>query len=87
MPVPPDRLWWGLTNPSALPHWMGILTSGSFVAGNCATIEHADEYSCVSRILECEPEKLLGTTCMFLDEPLSQVRIELTGDGDEPGCC
>lgn len=85
MAVSPDRLWWGLTDADALAHWRGIPRSGSFLAGDCLSIEHADDYSCVSRILECEPEKMLGMTWKFPDEPLSQVLIELTEDGDGTG--
>lgn len=83
MAVSPDRLWWGLTNPKALPHWMGTLASGKFVGGDVVTIQHAEDYSCTSRILECEPEQLLSMTWKFPDEALSHVRIELTPAGDE----
>ena len=81
MPVPAARLWWGLTDPEALPHWLGKLTSGRFVGGDVVTIQHAENYCCTSRILECEPEKLLHMTWDFPDEPPSQVRITLTPVG------
>jgi len=81
MAVPADRLWWGLTEPEALPHWLGTLTSGRFRGGDVVTIQHAEDYFCTSRILECEPPQLLGMTWDFPDEPLSHVRIALTPAG------
>lgn len=81
MTVSPDRLWWGMTDPEALPHWLGKLISGKFVGGDVVTIEHGEDYFCTSQILECEPEQLLGMTWQFPDEPLSHVRILLTPAG------
>ncbi len=83
--VPPGHIWWGLTDPEALPHWLGKLISGDFVAGNAVTIQHAEDYSCTSRILECEPERLLSMTWKFPDEPPSHVRIVLAGAGGPTG--
>jgi len=73
-----DRLWWGLTDPEALPYWLGKLTSGTFAGGEVVTIQHAEDYFCTSRILECEPTQLLGMTWDFPGEPLSYLRIALT---------
>jgi uncharacterized protein YndB with AHSA1/START domain len=81
MAVPADRLWWGLTDPDALPHWLGTLTSGRFRGGDVVTIQHAEDYFCTSRILECKPTQLLGMTWDFPDEALSHVRIALTPAG------
>lgn len=81
MAVPAGHIWWGLTNPEALPRWLGKLTSGKFVVGNSVTIQHAEDYFCTSRIQECEPEQILGMTWEFPDEPPSQVRIVLTPAG------
>lgn len=78
MAVSPDRLWWGLTDREALPRWLGRLMSGKFVRDGVVTIEHAEDYFCTSRILECEPEQLLDMTWEFPEEPHSHVRIELT---------
>ena len=78
MAVPAAHVWWGLTDPEALPRWLGKLTSGDFVVGDSVTIQHAESYACTSRILECEPERLLSMTWEFPDEPPSQVRIVLT---------
>lgn len=55
--------------------------SGKFVRDGVVTIEHAEDYFCTSRILECEPEQLLDMTWEFPDEPHSHVRIELTPIG------
>ena len=78
MAAPPERVWWGLTDPEALPCWLGRLNSGKFLVGNTVTIQHAEGYFCSSRIQECEPERILGMTWEFPGEPLSQVRIVLT---------
>lgn len=78
MAVPSDRLWWGLTDPEALPHWLGKLHAGSIVTGDVMRIEHAENYFCTSRIMECDPERRLGMTWEFPDEPLSTVLITLT---------
>lgn len=77
MAMPAERLWWGLTDPEALPHWLGRLASGSFIAGDVVTIEHAENYFCTSRIRECEPGQLLNMTWKFPDEANSNVRIML----------
>lgn len=81
MAVPAERVWWGLTSPEALPHWLGKLISGRFLVGNAITIKHAKGYVCTSRIQECEAAQILGMTWEFPDEPLSQVRIVLTSGG------
>ncbi|GAB3534865.1 hypothetical protein GCM10027403_11590 [Arthrobacter tecti] len=81
MTVSPDRVWWGLTDAEALPCWLGKLTSGAFGVGNVVTIEHAEDYSCASRIQVYEPGQLLSMTWEFPDEPTSEVRISLTQDG------
>ena len=80
--VPAGQLWWGLTNPEALPHWLGTLISGEFVAGRVVTIQHAENYVCTSLIQECDPERSLSMTWEFPDEPPSQVRIVLTPAGE-----
>ena len=77
MNVPVSRLWWGLTDPNALPQWLGTLTNGSFTSGGEATIRHAENYFCTSQILECEPEQLLFMTWKFPDEALSKLQIKL----------
>lgn len=77
----PDRSWWGLTDSEALPQWLGRLVSGQFELGSTVIIEHAENYCCTSRILECEPERLLAMTWDFPDEPVSRLRIELTTAG------
>ncbi|GAB3555517.1 hypothetical protein GCM10027404_32560 [Arthrobacter tumbae] len=82
MAVPAARLWWGLTDPEALPRWLGILTSGRLVTGNVVTIEHAENYSCTSRIQECRPGQLLSMTWKFPDEANSHVRIALSPAGE-----
>lgn len=46
----PDRVWWGLTDPEALPQWMGRLVSGQFETGSTVIIEHAEDYCCTSKI-------------------------------------
>ena len=76
--VPSDRLWWGLTDPEALPHWLGKLTAGRFVTGDVIEIEHAENYFCTSLIKECDPERRLGMTWEFPDEPPSTVLITLS---------
>lgn len=81
MAVPSSRLWWGLTDPHALPHWLGDVVSGAFVTGGVVTIEHAEDYRCTSRIQEFESERLLGMTWQFPDEQLSHVRIMLVPGG------
>ena len=78
----PDRSWWGLTDSEALPQWLGRLVSGQFELGSTVIIEHGENYCCTSRILECEPERLLAMTWEFPDEPLSHLRIELAPNGD-----
>lgn len=78
MTVAASHLWWGLTDPEALPQWLGDKTSGEFVVGDVVTIQHAEDYFCTSRIQECEPTQLLKMTWQFPDEPLSQLRIVLT---------
>ena len=75
--VPSDRLWWGLTDSEALPHWLGQLIAGSFATGNVVRIEHTENYLCTSHIKECEPERRLAMTWEFPDEPLSTVHITL----------
>lgn len=80
MAVPVGQIWWGLTDPEALPRWLGKLTSGSFEVDNSVSIEHAEGYLCTSFIQECEPKRLLSMTWEFPDEPPSQVRIMLTPD-------
>ena len=82
MAVPADRIWWGLTDPEALPHWLGKLISGKFVVGNSVTIQHAEGYFCTSLIQECEPERILSMTWEFPDELPSHVRIVLTPAGE-----
>lgn len=82
LPASPARVWWGLTDPEALPRWMGTITSGEFAVGNEVTVEHAENYSCRSKILDCESEALLAMTWKFPDEPLSRLRIQLTPDGN-----
>lgn len=82
MAVSADHVWWGLTDPEALPRWLGKLTSGKFVVGNSVSIQHAEGYFCTSRIQECEPEQVLGMTWEFPDEPASHVRIVLTPAGE-----
>lgn len=82
MNVPMSRLWWGLTDPNALPHWLGTLIDGEFVNGDIVTIQHAENYSCTSQILACEPEQLLEMTWKFPDEELSNLQIRLTSVGD-----
>ncbi|WP_299169325.1 SRPBCC domain-containing protein [uncultured Arthrobacter sp.] len=78
---PAERLWWGLTNPEAIPHWLGRLVSGGFVAGGVVTIEHADDYSCTSHIDGCVPGEYLSMTWQFPDEARSHVRIMLKPSG------
>lgn len=82
MNVPISRLWWGLTNPTALPQWLGIITEGTFVTGDVLTIQHAENYSCSSQILACEPEQLLSMSWKFPDEELSRLQIKLTPADD-----
>lgn len=82
MAVPAGRLWWGLTESLALAQWLGKLVSGRFVTGDVVTIEHAEDYSCTSRIQECEPGQLLSMTWKFPDEPESHVRIVLKPAGE-----
>ncbi|MPY12246.1 SRPBCC domain-containing protein [Arthrobacter bussei] len=77
MAVPADRLWWALTDPVALPQWLGKLAAGRFVAGDVVKIQHAADSFCTSRIMECEPERRLQMTWEFPDEPLSTVLIRL----------
>ncbi|NJC23333.1 uncharacterized protein YndB with AHSA1/START domain [Arthrobacter pigmenti] len=79
--VPSDLVWWGLTDAEALPCWLGKLTSGAFGVGNVVTIEHAEDYSCTSRIQAYEPGQLLSMTWKFPDEPTSEVRISLKRAG------
>ena len=79
--APQDAVWAGLTNPRALPHWLGTVTSGQFVPGDVVIVEHAEDYFCSSRILDCEPGRLLSMTWKFADEPLSQLQIVLTPGG------
>ena len=81
LPVPADRVWWGLTDPKALPQWIGSVTFGEFAAGSEVTVQHAENYSCVSEIRDCEPPERLAMTWKFPDEPLSYLRIELTPHG------
>ncbi|WAP50878.1 SRPBCC domain-containing protein [Arthrobacter sp. ATA002] len=81
LPVSPARVWWGLTDPAALPQWIGTVTSGEFAAGSAVTVQHAENYSCISTVLDCTPEALLAMTWEFPDEPLSHLRITLTPDG------
>lgn len=81
LPVPRDRAWWGLTDPEALPKWMGSIVSGSFADGDVVTVRHAEDYCCTSKILECEPGRLLAMTWEFPDEPLSHLRITLSTSG------
>ena len=73
-----SRLWWGLTDPEALPQWLGKLTSEKFAGGDVVTIQHAENYFCTSHILACESEQLLAMTWKFPDEELSNVQIRLT---------
>lgn len=40
--APAHHIWWALTDPEALPLWLGKLTSGKFVVGNSVTIQHAE---------------------------------------------
>jgi len=82
MAVPAGQIWWGLTDPEALPLWLGKLISGDFAAGNAVTIQHAENYRCTSRIHECDPGRLLSMTWELPDEPPSHVRIELTPAGE-----
>ncbi|MER2133199.1 MAG: SRPBCC domain-containing protein [Arthrobacter sp.] len=77
----PDQVWWGLTDPEALPQWIGRLVSGQFETGSTVIIEHAEDYCCTSRILDCAPESLLAMTWDFPDEPVSRLRMELTPAG------
>ncbi|WP_370455305.1 SRPBCC domain-containing protein [Diaminobutyricimonas sp. LJ205] len=80
--VPVGQIWWGLTDPEALPCWLGKLTSGTFVVHHSVTIQHAEGYLCRSLIQECEPKRLLSMTWELPDEPPSQVRIVLTPAGE-----
>jgi uncharacterized protein YndB with AHSA1/START domain len=80
--APAHHIWWALTDPEALPLWLGKLTSGKFVVGNSVTIQHAEGYLCTSRLKECEPERILSMTWEFPDEPPSQVTIVLTPAGE-----
>jgi len=82
MAVPAGHIWWGLTDPEALPLWLGKLISGEFSAGNAVTIQHAENYFCTSRIHECDPGRLLSMTWKLPDEPPSHVRIVLTPAGE-----
>ena len=82
MNVPMSRLWWGLTDPNALPLWLGTLIDGEFVNGDIVTIQHAENYSCTSQIVACEPEQRLEMTWKFPDEELSNLKIGLTSVGD-----
>lgn len=82
MEVPRSRLWWGLTDPNALSRWLGTLTDGNFVNGDVVTIQHAEDYSCTSQILACEPEQLLEMTWKFPDENLSYLQIGIIPAGD-----
>ena len=82
MNVPMSRLWWGLTDPNALPLWLGTLIDGEFVNGDIVTIQHAENYSCTSQIVACEPEQRLEITWKFPDEELSNLKIGLTSVGD-----
>ena len=82
LPCSPTRVWWGLTATEALPRWMGTVTSGEFDVGSVVTIQHAENYSCISTILDCDQETLLAMTWKFPDEPTSHLRIELTPDED-----
>lgn len=81
MAAPASHVWWGLTDPGALPRWLGKLVSGNFAVGDTVTIQHAEDYVCTSRIQECEPERLLSMTWEFPDEPTSYLRIVLTPAG------
>ena len=81
MPVPPDRVWWGLTDPEALPQWMGALVSGRFVLGDVVRIQHAENCASTSKVLDCEPHALLAMTWDFPNEPLSHLSISLTPAG------
>ncbi|WP_146362233.1 SRPBCC domain-containing protein [Arthrobacter yangruifuii] len=80
MPVLPERVWWGLTDPEPLPHWLGTLAAGEFATDNIVRIKHAEDYYSVSTILDCEPERLLSMTWDFPDEPRSVLRISLSSD-------
>ena len=77
-----SRLWWGLTDTNALPHWLGTLRDGEFVSGDIVTIQHAENYSCPSQIVACEPEQQLKMTWKFRDEELSNLQIGLPSVGD-----
>lgn len=79
--APRDRVWWGLTDPEALPQWLGRLVSGSFETGSTVIIEHAKDYRCTSNITACQQQRLLAMTWDFPDEPLSRLRFELAPAG------
>ncbi|WP_227497092.1 SRPBCC domain-containing protein [Planctomonas psychrotolerans] len=81
MATTPGRLWWGLTDAEALPQWLGTPTAGTYVRGGEIIVEHAENYSCTSRVRECVPERLLDVTWQFPDEPLSRLRIAVTPAG------
>ncbi|WP_104160803.1 SRPBCC domain-containing protein [Arthrobacter sp. ZGTC212] len=81
LPAASDRVWWGLTSPEALPHWIGTVTTGEMTVGAVVTIRHAEDYSCTSEILGCGPEAWLALTWKFPDEPLSQLCIEVAPEG------
>lgn len=76
-----SRLWWGLTDPDALPFWLGTLEEGKFVGGEVVRIEHAEDYSCTSQILVCEPGRLLEMTWKFPDENISHLQIKTISAG------
>ena len=75
--VPPQRLWWALTDREALPHWLGQLQRGVFDAGDVVVIEHAENYACISSIEESVPLNALAMTWKFPDEAPSRLRLTL----------
>lgn len=83
--APIGRVWWGLTDPAALSQWLGTLTEGAFRTGAIVTIQHAEDYSCTSQIVACEPEKLLAMSWNFPDEDVSTLQIKLTSGDDAVG--
>ena len=75
--VTADRLWRGLTEPTALPQWLGTLREGTFNAGETVVVEHAENYPSTSHILECTPQHSLRMTWEFPDENPSELSLRM----------
>jgi uncharacterized protein YndB with AHSA1/START domain len=81
----PEQLWDALTAPERLARWFGSFDGAPPTAvGDDFTVDLGGGADDIGRgtVTVCSPARELGYSWQWQDEPVSQVRATLHGDGD-----